>query len=90
MRTYLPANEWVRRGGRDIADRVARSYDLEGMDVGTVAAGRIGLAVLRRLAPFDVRPHYTDRHTGRPRTLSRNSGSSGTRPPTRWCRTATW
>ena len=32
------------------------------MDVGTVAAGRIGLAVLRRLAPFDVRLHYTDRH----------------------------
>ena len=41
---------------------MSRSYDLEGMDVGTVAAGRIGLAVLRRLAPFDVRLHYTDRH----------------------------
>jgi formate dehydrogenase len=41
---------------------VARSYDLEGMEVGTVAAGRIGRAVLRRLAPFDVRLHYTDRH----------------------------
>jgi formate dehydrogenase len=32
------------------------------MAVGTVAAGRIGLAVLRRLQPFDVRLHYTDRH----------------------------
>jgi formate dehydrogenase len=32
------------------------------MDVGTVAAGRIGSAVLRRLKPFDVRLHYTDRH----------------------------
>jgi formate dehydrogenase len=32
------------------------------MRVGTVAAGRIGLAVLRRLKPFDVRLHYTDRH----------------------------
>jgi formate dehydrogenase len=32
------------------------------MDVGTVAAGRIGLAVLRRLKPFDVKLHYTDRH----------------------------
>ncbi|MDQ1024564.1 lactate dehydrogenase-like 2-hydroxyacid dehydrogenase [Streptomyces umbrinus] len=41
---------------------MARSYDLEGMHVGTVAAGRIGLAVLRRLAPFDVKLHYTDRH----------------------------
>jgi formate dehydrogenase len=32
------------------------------MHVGTVAAGRIGLAVLRRLKPFDVKLHYTDRH----------------------------
>ncbi|MGI8625537.1 MAG: NAD-dependent formate dehydrogenase [Geodermatophilaceae bacterium] len=62
VRNYLPSHEWVRRGGWNIADCVARSYDLEGMDVGTVAAGRIGLAVLRRLAPFDVRLHYTDRH----------------------------
>jgi formate dehydrogenase len=62
VRNYLPSNEWVRKGGWNIADCVARSYDLEGMDVGTVAAGRIGLAVLRRLAPFDVRLHYFDRH----------------------------
>jgi formate dehydrogenase len=32
------------------------------MQVGTVAAGRIGLAVLRRMKPFDVKLHYTDRH----------------------------
>jgi formate dehydrogenase len=32
------------------------------MTVGTVGAGRIGLAVLRRLHPFDVKLHYTDRH----------------------------
>jgi formate dehydrogenase len=32
------------------------------MQVGTVAAGRIGLAVLRRLKPFDVGLHYFDRH----------------------------
>jgi formate dehydrogenase len=62
VRNYLPSNRWVLDGGWNIADCVARSYDLEGMDVGTVAAGRIGLAVLRRLAPFDVRLHYTDRH----------------------------
>ena len=55
VRNYLPSNQWVRDGGWNIADCVARSYDLEGMEVGTVAAGRIGLAVLRRLAPFDVR-----------------------------------
>ena len=50
------------KGGWNIADCVERSYDLEGMNVGTVAAGRIGLAVLRRLKPFDVKLHYTDKH----------------------------
>jgi formate dehydrogenase len=62
VRNYLPSHQWVLDGGWNIADCVARSYDLEGMSVGTVAAGRIGLAVLRRLAPFDVHLHYTDRH----------------------------
>src|SRR6202035_1030620 len=62
VRNYLPSNQWVRDGGWNIADCVARSYDLEGMEVGTVAAGRIGLAVLRRLAPFDVNLHYYDKH----------------------------
>jgi len=62
VRNYLPSYEWVLKGGWNIADCVARSYDLEAMEVGTVAAGRIGLAVLRRLKPFDVKLHYTDRH----------------------------
>lgn len=62
VRNYLPSYQWVLKGGWNIADCVARSYDLEGMRVGTVAAGRIGLAVLRRLKPFDVRLHYVDRH----------------------------
>ncbi|MFD9941146.1 NAD-dependent formate dehydrogenase [Nonomuraea sp. NPDC059023] len=62
VRSYLPAHRTVLDGGWNIADVVTRSYDLEGMAVGTVAAGRIGLAVLRRLQPFDVRLHYTDRH----------------------------
>ena len=62
VRNYLPSHGWVVRGGWNIADCVERSYDLEGMTVGTVAAGRIGLAVLRRLKPFDVELHYTDRH----------------------------
>jgi formate dehydrogenase len=62
VRNYLPSYEWVTRGGWNIADCVERSYDLEGMSVGTVAAGRIGLAVLRRLKPFDLRLHYTDRN----------------------------
>ncbi|HXQ76122.1 MAG TPA: NAD-dependent formate dehydrogenase [Acidimicrobiales bacterium] len=62
VRNYLPSHGWVTRGGWNIADCVARSYDVEGMTVGTVAAGRIGLAVLRRLKPFDMKLHYTDRH----------------------------
>jgi len=62
VRNYIPSWEWVMRGGWNIADCVARSYDVEGMAVGSVAAGRIGLAVLKRLAPFDTRLHYTDRH----------------------------
>jgi formate dehydrogenase len=62
VRNYLPAHQWVLDGGWNIADCVARSYDLEAMNVGTVAAGRIGSAVLRRLKPFDVKLHYTDRH----------------------------
>ncbi|MEV7320473.1 NAD-dependent formate dehydrogenase [Streptomyces sp. NPDC093970] len=61
VRNYLPSHQVVLDGGWNIADCVRRSYDLEGMHVGTVAAGRIGLAVLRRLAPFDVALHYTDR-----------------------------
>jgi formate dehydrogenase len=62
VRNYLPSHQVVLDGGWHIADCVARSYDVEGMDIGTVAAGRIGTAVLRRLAPFDVHLHYTDRH----------------------------
>ena len=62
VRNYLPSHQVVREGGWNIADCVSRSYDLEGMQVGTVAAGRIGSAVLRRLKPFEVGLHYTDRH----------------------------
>jgi formate dehydrogenase len=62
VRNYIPSYDWVVKGGWNIADCVARSYDLEGMSVGTVGAGRIGTAVLRRLKPFDVKLHYTDRH----------------------------
>jgi formate dehydrogenase len=62
VRNYIPSYLWVVKGGWNIADCVERSYDLEGMHVGTVAAGRIGLAVLRRLKAFDVKLHYTDRH----------------------------
>ena len=62
VRNFVPSHRWVEEGGWNIADSVARAYDLEGMDVGVIAAGRIGQAVLRRLAPFDVKLHYTDKH----------------------------
>ena len=62
VRNYIPSYQTVVRGGWNIADCVERSYDLEGMAVGTVGAGRIGTAVLRRLKAFDVELHYTDRH----------------------------
>lgn len=60
VRNFLPSNRWAAEGGWNIADCAERAYDLEGMDVGLIAAGRIGRAVLRRLAPFDVNLHYTD------------------------------
>ena len=62
VRNYLPSHQVVLDGGWNIADCAARSYDVEGMHVGTVAAGRIGLAVLKRLKPFDMHLHYHDRH----------------------------
>jgi formate dehydrogenase len=61
VRNYIPSYQWIARGGWNIADCVERAYDLEGMSVGVVAAGRIGLAVLRRLKPFAVKLHYTQR-----------------------------
>ena len=62
VRNYIPSYKWVIKGGWNIADCVSRSYDVEGMNIGSVAAGRIGLAVLKRLKPFDVKLPYTDKH----------------------------
>ena len=62
VRDYLPGHRWANEGGWNIGDAASRSYDLEGMQVGIVGAGRIGSAVLRRLKPFEVGLHYTDRH----------------------------
>ena len=62
VRNYLPSHQIAVNGGWNIADCVERSYDIEGMHFGTIAAGRIGLAVLRRLKPFDLHLHYTDPH----------------------------
>jgi formate dehydrogenase len=73
VRNYIPSYDWAVKGGWNIADCVKRSYDVEGMVVGTVAAGRIGLAVLKRLKPFDVHLHYTDRHR-LPESVERDLG----------------
>lgn len=62
VRNYIPSYKWVIDGGWNIADCVERSYDIEGMDVGVFGAGRIGLAVLRRMKPFDVKLHYFDQY----------------------------
>lgn len=62
VRNYIPSHQWIKDGGWNIADCVQRAYDVEGMNVGTVAAGRIGLAVLKRMHPFDCKLHYCDRH----------------------------
>lgn len=71
VRNYIPSHQYTLKpgqgknnegGGWNIADCVQRAYDVEGMTVGTVAAGRIGYAVLKRLAPFDMKLCYTDRH----------------------------
>ena len=62
VRDYHNQHAIVKAGGWNIADAVQRSYDVEGMHIGTVAAGRIGLSVLRKMKPFDVHLHYFDRH----------------------------
>ena len=62
VRDYHNQHRIINEGGLNIADAVHRSYDLEGMHVGTVAAGRIGLDALRKLKHFDVHMHYFDRH----------------------------
>lgn len=62
VRNFIPSHNWVIKGGWNVADCVARAYDLEGMNVGIVGAGRIGLATLKRLKPFDVKLHYTDKY----------------------------
>lgn len=61
VRDYIPQYQCVIEGGWDIANCVKKSYDIEGMNVGVVGSGRIGLAVLKRMKPFDVSLHYYDR-----------------------------
>ncbi|WP_082469852.1 NAD-dependent formate dehydrogenase [Curtobacterium sp. S6] len=62
VRNFVPSHQYAVNGGWNIADCVKRAYDLEGMDVGIIAAGRIGLALARRLKPFGVHLSYFKRH----------------------------
>jgi len=63
VRNFIPSHGFTKAGpGWNIADCVERAYDVEGMKIGTVAAGRIGLAVLKRMHAFDCELHYADRH----------------------------
>lgn len=62
VRNYIPSYQWVLKGGWNIADCVTRAYDIEGMAIGIVGAGRIGLGTLKRLYPFGVKLHYTDQY----------------------------
>lgn len=55
VRNFVPAHEQIERGDWNVAEVAKNEYDLEGKVVGTVAVGRIGERVLRRLKPFDCK-----------------------------------
>lgn len=55
VRNFVPAHEMIQRGDWNVAEAAKNEFDLEGKVVGTVAVGRIGERVLRRLKPFDCK-----------------------------------
>jgi len=55
VRNFIPAHEMVVKGDWNVAAVAKDSYDLENKVVGTVAVGRIGERVLRRLRAFDCK-----------------------------------
>jgi len=55
VRNFVPAHEQIERGDWNVAEVAKNEYDLEGKVVGTVAVGRIGERVLRRLKGFDCK-----------------------------------
>ncbi|GAB7352785.1 hypothetical protein MBLNU459_g3407t1 [Dothideomycetes sp. NU459] len=55
VRNFVPAHDQVRGGDWNVAAVAKNEYDLENKVVGTVAVGRIGERVLRRLKAFDCK-----------------------------------
>lgn len=55
VRNFVPAHEMIARGDWNVAEVAKNEYDLENKVVGTVAVGRIGERVLRRLKPFECK-----------------------------------
>jgi len=55
VRNFVPAHEQVVSGEWNVAAVAKEEYDLEDKVVGTVAVGRIGERVLRRLKGFDCK-----------------------------------
>jgi len=62
VRNYVQSYQFVVAGSWNIAIVCRELTVLRAMHVGTLATGRIGLAVLKQLKPFDVYLHYTDWH----------------------------
>lgn len=55
VRNFVPAHEQIAAGEWNVAAVAKNEYDLENKVVGTVAVGRIGERVLRRLKAFDCK-----------------------------------
>ncbi|KAL9098057.1 MAG: hypothetical protein Q9163_006206 [Psora crenata] len=55
VRNFVPAHEQIQAGEWNVAAAAKNEFDLEGKTVGTVAVGRIGERVLRRLKAFDCK-----------------------------------
>ncbi|MCJ1299631.1 formate dehydrogenase (NAD+) [Hypocenomyce scalaris] len=55
VRNFVPAHEQIQNGEWNVAAVAKNEYDLENKVVGTVAVGRIGERVLRRLKAFECK-----------------------------------
>eukprot|EP00271_Cylindrocystis_brebissonii_P016379 TRINITY_DN39880_c0_g1_i1.p1 TRINITY_DN39880_c0_g1~~TRINITY_DN39880_c0_g1_i1.p1 ORF type:complete len:439 (-),score=84.63 TRINITY_DN39880_c0_g1_i1:23-1339(-) len=62
VRNFLPGWQQIRDGRWNVAEVAVHSHDLEAKTVGTVGAGRIGISLLERLKPFNIKMLYYARH----------------------------